>query len=662
MNILQLLKDRFTPALHDFLGAGGPDVSALVEMIRPAQDTRFGDYQANFAMGLARQIQGNPREIATQVVARLQIDDLCHPPEVAGPGFINLKLRDEWLESQVNAAAREDRLGVPPVAAPRTIVVDYSSPNVAKPMHVGHLRSTVIGDALTRVQRFLGHHVIADNHIGDWGTQFGMIIFGYKHLLDPANYQQDAVGELARLYRLVNQLSDYHAACQELPTAQATAVQLAAEVTALEQASTPGDKAAEKTLKKRRSEAAAARAEIAALEKKIAAVQADPQLSETAARFPAIARQARDETARLHAGDAENRRLWEEFLPLCRAALNRMYQRLEIHFDLELGESFYDPMLAPVVEDLERLNLATESEGATVVFSPGFEAPFIIRKADGAFTYATTDLATIRYRVETLHADEILYVVDARQSEHFRQLFTTARNWGYQDVGLQHVSFGTVMGQDGRPYKTRSGDTVGLESLIDEAVAKASSIVAANDDAKCDAEGRPTPDLSPADRDRIAEMVGIGGIKYADLMHNRESDYIFDADRMLAMSGNTATYLQYAYARMQGIFRRGNIQTQALRGDSSPLRIVEAAERKLALQLARYAEVLAAVAADSRPNVLTQYLYDLSGDLTSFYDQCPVLKAADADVRNSRLRLCDFVARVLQHGLGLLGISVPEQM
>ncbi|SFI45787.1 arginine--tRNA ligase [Planctomicrobium piriforme] len=658
MNILNLLKSRFADALQGITD----EAAAFAEMVKPVQDPRFGDYQANFAMPLGKKIGANPKETAQRVVDKLVITDVCHPPEVAGPGFINLKVLNAWLEAQVNAAADDDRLGVPLIAQPKTVVVDFSSPNVAKPMHVGHLRSTVIGDAIARVQRFLGNKVIADNHIGDWGTQFGMIIYGYKHFVDEQAYARDAVGELARLYRLVNRLCDYHDAQAELAPAQQEIATAKTELEQLEKSADSADKAAQKTLKKIRTDLATKQAALKSLQQKIEAIDTDAPLKALADAHPGISRQAREETAQLHRGNAENRRLWNEFLPACLQALQRVYDRLQIHFDLALGESYYDPMLPEVVSDLEQKQLAKISDGAMCVFIPGNSAPFIVRKADGAFTYATTDLATIRYRVDQLHADEILYVVDARQSEHFKLLMATARSWGFDKVGLKHVSFGTVMGQDGRPYKTRSGDTVGLESLLDDAVAKAREIVAANDDGKHDAEGNPKPELSQEQRTEIAEMVGIGGVKYADLMHNRESDYIFDADKMLAMTGNTATYLQYAYARIQGIFRRGGVDPTLLRAQQSKIVLRESTERALALQVCRYAETLDALIQDSRPNLLTAYLYDLAGCLTAFYDQCPVLKAESEEIRASRLRLCDLVGRIMQHGLSLLGISAPQQM
>lgn len=661
MNLIHTLQQRFAAALAD----STPDVGPFADMVRAAQDPRFGDFQANCAMPLAKQLGRSPRDVALQIVDRLDVADLCQTPEIAGPGFINLRLRDDWLEAAVNAVAADERLGVASAPQPRTIVVDFSSPNVAKPMHVGHLRSTVIGDALVRVLRALGHRVLSDNHIGDWGTQFGMIIYGYKHFRDPAGYELNAVAELARLYRLVNTLCDYREAQADLPPRREVLELRTAELARVEQ-SRPQDpkvqKDFEKSLKKLRRDLDELRGEVAALERKLTAVDADPRLGTLAAAHPDVVRLSREETARLHAGDPENRRLWETFVPQCLAALGRLYQRLDVHFDMTLGESYYDPLLADVVAELRDEGLVTESDGAQCIFLEGNAAPFLVQKADGAYTYATTDLATIRYRVDELKAEEILYVVDHRQSEHFKLLFATAAKWGYGDVALRHVSFGTVMGPDGKPYKTRSGDTVGLESLLDEAVAKARQIVADNDDRKTDEHDRPAPELSAAQRDAIAEVVGIGGVKYADLKHSRDSDYIFDYDKMLAMTGDTATYMQYAYARLCGIFRKGDVDRAELARAHQPIRLADPAERALALELCRFEEALAAVALDARPNHLTSYLFGLAGRLTTFYERCPVLKADDAATRASRLKLVDVTGRIIRRGLELLGIKVQEQM
>ena len=652
MNILAQLRKRFEQALQSFTD----QPARFSQMVKPVQDPRFGDFQANCVMPLAKQAKRKPQEMAAELVSKLDVSDLCLPPEVAGPGFINLKLRDEWLVAHTNQLVADERLGVAPAAQPRTIVIDFSGPNVAKPMHVGHLRSTVIGDALCKVLTFLGHKVIGDNHVGDWGTQFGMIIFGYKHFLDAGNFQADPVGELARLYRLVNQLSDYHETRRMLPKLD-TALAAKLQELEAEQGGNEDDKEFQKARKKLVADVEEVRQQIAGGRKKLMALEASPVLTAQANAYPEIATLARLETAKLHAGDPENTGLWNQFVPLCLAAIQGVYDRLAIRFDVVLGESFYQPQLAAVVEDLQQRGLARESEGAICVFIPGKEAPFIVRKSDGAFTYATTDLATIKHRADAFGADSMLYVVDARQSEHFETLFATARLWGYTQAEFKHVSFGAILGDDGRPFKTRSGDTVGLESLLDEAVAEARKIIGQADEAR---EDRPV--LDEAGQRHVAEVVGLGGIKYADLKHNRESDYVFSWEKMLAKTGDTATYMQYAYARVCGIVRKGGVDRAALRASGSPIVLGEPAERALALQLNRFAEALEGVAEDYRPNILTEYLFQTAGAFSTFYDQCPVQKAETDALRISRLLLCDLTARVIATGLNLLGIETIEQM
>ncbi len=583
MSILLELRRRFRQALADLV-ADPKRTAELLDMVQESQDPRFGDYQANLAMPLRKDLGRPSREIAAEIVARLDVSDLALGPEIAGPGFINLKLRDTWLAERLAAAVHDPRLGIPPVDRPRTYVIDYSAPNVAKPMHVGHIRSTVIGDSIYRTLKFLGHRVISDNHIGDWGTQFGMILYGFRHFCDREAYRANPVQELARLYRLVRELMD----AQEH-------------------------------------------------------------------RDIGIAVLA--ETARLHAGDEENRRLWREFLPFCEDEINRVYGRLGVRFDYSLGESFYEDRLGPLVEELIRRGIARESDGAICIFLEGQQVPMIVRKQDGAFLYATTDLATLRYRMETWQPDAILYVVDHRQSLHFDQLFAAGRLLGYGDVDLQHVSFGTVLGEDGRPFRTRAGDTVGLEGLLDEAVRRAAQIVEANDQSKPSGA-----ELSPEERKRVAETVGIAAIKYADLSQNRTSDYVFSYDKMLAMTGNTATYMQYAYARVRSIFAKGNVDVDALRASGAPIRLGTPAERALALELLRFAEALDLVVADYRPNQLTAYLFELANCYSTFFENCPVLRAESEELRQSRLLLCDLTARTIRQGLDLLGISVVDRM
>lgn len=649
MNVLAELRGRFRSALAPL--ADAPE--SYLDMVRIAQDERFGDFQANCAMPLAKSRKTNPRQLADQIVAALDVTDICSEPSVAGPGFINLRLRDDWLESAVNRMTADPRLGVERVQSPRKVVIDYSAPNVAKPMHVGHLRSTVIGAALYHILTFLGHHVTGDNHIGDWGTQFGMIIYGYKNFCDPRAYDDHAVDELARLYRLVNQLAEYQQAIASLPALEQELDQKNIEIDS--HAGSKGD-AAKKQLKKLRTDAQKLSEEIGKCRRRRDAVEGDPEVKGLATAHPDIAGKARKETARLHAGDPENTALWSEFLPKCLDAIQRVYDRLDVRFDLTLGESYYQPKLAHVVDSLLKQKIAVESAGAICVFVDENDAPFIIRKGDGAFTYATTDLATIQHRVEDHDADLILYVVDARQSEHFSLLFATARRWGYDQTEYRHVSFGTVLGDDKRPFRTREGDTVGLESLIDEAVARARRIVDENDDAK------EKPELDDAERSRVAEIVGIAAIKYADLRHNRESDYIFDWDKMLATTGDTATYMQYAYARICGIFRKGNVDREALQSASGSIRFTAPEERALAFQLVRFSEVIDDVADDLRPNLLTQYLFELAKRFSAFFDNCPVIQAKEEAVRTSRLLLCDLTGRVVKQGLSLLGIRTSERM
>jgi arginyl-tRNA synthetase len=577
MNLLALFRRRFAAALAPLTD----DAASLANLVKAAQDPKFGDYQANCAMPLAKQIGEPPRKVAERILANLDVAELCEPPQIAGPGFINLTLRTDWLERALAALAADERLGMPLTDNPAKVIIDYSAPNVAKPMHVGHLRSTVIGAALYRLFQFAGHDVKSDNHIGDWGTQFGMILYGYKHFLDREAYAREPVTELARLYRHVNQVGE---------------------------------------------------------------------------QDPDVARGARAETAKLHAFDSENVALWREFVRICAQALDAMYQRLHISFDMALGESAYQDLLPGVVQSLEERGIARESEGAICVFVEENAAPFIVRKSDGAFTYATTDLATIRYRTETLKGREFLYVVDARQSEHFRLLFATARLWGYDRLDLRHVSFGTILGEDKRPFKTRSGDTIGLESLIDEAVLRARSIVDDNDNAK------ETPELDEQTRAAVAETVGIGGIKYADLRHNRESDYVFSWEKMLAVTGDTATYIQYSYARICGIFRKGTIDRETLRRSAQAIHLRSPAERRLAVLLLRFPESVEAAIEDCRPHFMTQYVFSLADAFTTFYEACSVLKEPDEELRQSRLLLCDLTARMLKKGLWLLGIETCEQM
>lgn len=590
MNILHALQGRLADALTRLVD--NPAEYAI--MLKPAQDARHGDYQANCAMAMSKQLGKPPRDVAASIIDRLKWDDLLQRPEVAGPGFINLRLRDDWLAAQLQKLGGDERLGVEAVAAPRTYVVDYSSPNVAKPLHVGHLRSTIIGDALTRLLRFLGHKVITDNHLGDWGTQFGILLYGYKHLRDEAAYQADPVAELARLYKSVKG-------------------------------------------------------------------QFKTDEEDDAGNDP-LQEACRQETAKLHVGDAENVALWKQFMPHCLAEVEHIYQRLGIlPFDHTLGESYYNPMLPAVVEDLKAKGVAVASEGAYAIFFNENEPPALIQKRDGAFTYTTSDLATIKYRVDQWRPDAILYVVDFRQALHFKNLFAAARRWGYDKVELEHISFGSVLGRDRKPFSTTKGTGDSLEGLLDQAIAAAREVYDRGL-AESNERGEEVFELNDAEQRKVHEAVGVGAVKYADLSQNRTSDYVFDVKKMTATDGNTATYMQYAYARNRSIFRRGGIDPDSVRRSPPLPSVATPHERALAVMLLRFPEALAAAAADYRPNLITAYLWDLSKAYSGFFQNCPVLKAETDELRLGRLLLCDLTARTIQRGLDLLGIRTIERM
>ena len=618
MNVLSRLRLAFAAAAPE-----GSDPSAFGLAVRPSTDAKFGDYQANGCMAAAKAAKVNPRDLAAKVAEAVNLEPMADRPEVAGPGFLNIRLRDDFLAQCLSELIGDDRLGLVAPERRKTVVIDYSSPNVAKPMHVGHVRSTVIGESLSRMFAALGHHVVRDNHLGDWGSQFGMILWGWKNERDESAFEANPVAELARLYRAVQA---HVKAGDDLQKkwAKVFALQL-------------------------QSRAADAEAEFNNNYDGTGLTLADVHRVVDHGRK--VAEEARRETAKLHAGDPENRALWERFMPFCLAALQGIYDRLGVRFDVQLGESFYDPMLAGVVSDLETKGLAVPSEGATVVFVEGSKAPFLIRKSDGAFNYGTTDLATIKYRVETWNPDLVLYVVDHRQGDHFKGLFDVARRWGYDKVQLEHIAFGTVLGQDRRPYKTRDGDVIGLESLLDEAVSEARKVIDEN-----------SPDLSDEERAKTAEIVGLGAIKYADLSQNRLSDYVFDWKKMMAMNGNTGAYLQYAYARIRSIFRKGETTPEAIRSKRPAILLDHPLERALAVQVLRLPEVLELAANELKPNILTDYLFEVAKGFSSFFDECPVLKSESAERRDSRLALCDLTARTIQFGLGMLGIEVVERM
>jgi arginyl-tRNA synthetase len=591
MNLLKQVQQPFRTALGGLVA----DPEPYVAMVRTTQDARHGDYQANCAMALAKVLGRPPREVAQEIAAQLPQEGMLEEPEIAGPGFINVRLRSDWLAAQVQAMAQSERLGVEPAAVPNTIVIDYSSPNVAKPLHVGHLRSTIIGDALARLFRFLGHKVITDNHLGDWGTQFGILLYGWKNFGDEKALQADPVQELLRLYMHVRKL-------------MATDAEDADDV-------------------------------------------ANP-----------VAEAARQETAKLHEGDPENVALWQRIMPWCVAELEEIYRQLDIHFDYTLGESYYNPVLPDVVRSLEERGLAQPGrEGALIIEFGEDQPPALVRKKDGAFTYMTTDLATIRHRVETWKADVILYIVDFRQGQHFKNLFDAARRWGYDKVALEHVSFGSVLGKDRKPIKTREGGAVELSRLLNEAVRRAEQVYQRLCQEQLEG-GHEVPELSPGELCEVYEVVGLGAVKYADLSQNRTSDYIFDFDKMLAMDGNTATYMQYAYVRNRGIFRKGQVDVTPLRTNPPLPQLQTPEERNLALWLLRFQDALESAAAEYKPNAITAYLWDLAKAYSGFFTNCPVLKAATPELRQSRLLLCDLTARVIQQGLQLLGIRTVERM
>jgi len=552
-----------------------PDADVSVVLVRPCPDPKFGDYQSNALMSLAKARKINPRQLATDVLARLELSEVCEKVEIAGAGFLNFRLKTSALNQALASAARGEHLFFSKTTAPRTIVIDFSSPNVAKPMHVGHIRSTGIGDALQRTLRLLGHKVITDNHIGDWGTQFGKLLLGWKQILDRPALEHDAIAELERLYKTINNECDAN---------------------------------------------------------------------------PARLEEARQELVKLQAGDAENIAIWKEMIRLSQIQFNTIYGRLGVKFDFTYGESFYNPWLGQVVEDLMNRGIARESEGAVGIFSdnslPPKEDPFLVnkdgewvadpalvRKSDGGFNYMTTDLATVDYRLKTWSPHEIVYVVDDRQGPHFKKLFLAFARWqpeAAHQVKLVHVGFGKILGDD----------------VLDEAEERALKIVT-----------EKNAELPEAQRKEIARVIGLGAVKYADLLPNRQSDYIFSWDKMLALLGNTAPYLQYAYARIQSIFRK--VETV---DHTAQIEVAAPEELALAKHLLNFGLTLEAVGEEYRPNYLCNYLHELAGKFTSFYENCPVLKADSTASRNSRLALCSLTARVLQQGLDTLGIQTVEQM
>jgi len=594
-------------------------------IVRPATDPRFGDYQANGVMALAKQITTNPRKLAESVVQQLDVSDLCEPPEVAGPGFINLRLKPAYVAAELlRIAGDKARLGNEKASEPQTVVVDFSSPNIAKEMHVGHLRSTIIGDAVCRLLEFLGHKVIRQNHIGDWGVQMAMVVRAIK----------------TECENITNNNSNPDLVDLLVHDPQAW------EIEALK------------------------RLNLSLPQLESLYVKSNQAL---ATGHPTFEKNMRAFLFGLHHGQPGCLNSWLKAREITLQACQQIYDQLGVQLSMEdvRGESFYKDMLQSVVEDLQKIrdpegkSIATKSEGAVCVFPPGFKTkegealPFIIQKSDGAYLYATTDLAALRYRVNELKADKIVYVTDARQIQHFQMLFQVAEmaGWDRRDgkkVELIHVTFGSVMGEDGRPLKTRSGENVKLKDLLDEAVERARAVVE-----------EKNPDLPSEQKAEIAKAVGIGAVKYADYSNNRTSDYVFSFDKMLAMDGNTAPYMQYAYARIKSIERKAqsrDIPVQEELTGIRSIRLDDPAELDLAKHLARYAEAVESAAAEYRPNFLTSYLYELAQKFSAFYTNCPVLDAP-TDKRPTRLLLCDLTADTIRHGLSeLLGIAVVGQM
>jgi arginyl-tRNA synthetase len=583
LNCMADPQDVLAGRVRDALGAAfGTDYADADPVIRPSA---FADFQANVALPLAKRLGRPPRDVAAELARHLDLTGVAGPPEVSGPGFINITLRSDWIAAQATAQLLDSRLGAASPAAPQTIVVEYSSPNIAKEMHVGHLRTTIVGDAIARILEFAGHRVIRDNHVGDWGTPFGMLI---EHLLDV------------------------------------------------------GEDSAEAGL-----------------------LRTDPNSFYQAARRkfesdPAFAERARHRVVKLQGGDADSLRFWQHLVEMSMDYLHLIYGRLGVTLTDEdiRGESFYNPMLAGICAELERRGVAMISDGALCAFPPGFTGregeplPVIIRKSDGGYNYSTTDLATVHYRVFDLHVDRAIYVVGSAQALHFQMIFAVAREAGWIPPGarFEHAKIGNVLGPDGKILRTRSGDTIKLSALLDEGVERAAKVVDELD---------AGPGLDEPARQEVAEPVGIGAVKYADLSTARDSEYVFDWSRMISFKGSTGPYLQYATARIRSIFRKAGLEPGQAGG---PIELAEDAERALALRLLGFGAVISQVAETAEPHTLASYLFDVASAFTTFYEQCPVLQAPTEPVRESRLALSALALRVLATGLSLLGVPVPERM
>ena len=577
MNIQALLSEKVSQAL---IAAGA---SADCEpQVRQSAKVQFGDYQANGVMAVAKKLGMAPRQLAEQVLSHLDLSGIANKVEIAGPGFINIFLDPAFLAENVSSALKSERLGVAQPPA-QTVVVDYSAPNVAKEMHVGHLRSTIIGDAAVRTLEFLGHKVIRANHVGDWGTQFGMLI-AYLEKQQQENAGEMALADLEGFYREAKKHYD---------------------------------------------------------------------------EDEAFAERARSYVVKLQGGDEYFREMWRKLVDITMSQNQLTYNRLNVTLtrDDVMGESLYNPMLPGIVADLKAKGLAVESEGATVVFldeyknKEGEPMGVIIQKKDGGYLYTTTDIACAKYRYENLHADRVLYYIDSRQHQHLMQAWTIVRKAGYvpESVPLEHHMFGMMLGKDGKPFKTRAGGTVKLADLLDEALERARRLVA-----------EKNPDMPADELEKLANAVGIGAVKYADLSKNRTTDYIFDWDNMLAFEGNTAPYMQYAYTRVLSVFRKADIDESAL--VAAPVVIIEDREAQLAARLLQFEETLTVVAREGAPHVMCSYLYDLAGLFSGFYEHCPILSAESEETRNSRLKLALLTAKTLKLGLDTLGIETVERM
>lgn len=575
MNIQQILSDKIKQAMI----AAGAD-SNVEPLVRQSGKPEFGDYQANGAMGAAKKLGMNPREFAQKILDNADLNGIADKLEIAGPGFINIFLNQAWLANQASEALQAVNFGIK-TANPQTIVIDYSSPNVAKEMHVGHLRSTIIGDAVVRTLEFLGNKVIRANHVGDWGTQFGMLI-AYLEKMENEHASQMELSDLEAFYRAVKEHYDSD------------------EV---------------------------------------------------------FAEKARNYVVKLQSGDEYCRTMWKKLVDITMHHNQENYDRLNVTLSEKdvMGESLYNPMLPEIVADLKAKGLAVEDDGALVVFLEEFKNKdgdpmgVIVQKKDGGFLYTTTDIAAAKYRYETLNADRVLVFSDSRQAQHMQQAWLITRKAGYvpESFSLEHPFFGMMLGKDGKPFKTRSGGTVKLKDLLDEAVERADKLISER-----------STDLTAEEKAAVVEAVAIGSVKYSDLSKNRTTDYVFDWDNMLTFEGNTAPYMQYAYTRIRSIFNRAGIDVNGLNGE---INLTEDKERALAVKLLQFEEALNGVAKDGMPNILCQYLYELAGAFSSFYEACPMLNAEE-NVKNSRLSLAALTAKTLKQGLDLLGIKTIEKM